>query len=196
MSGGDKVATPKDAHRFRLPSVRGGMIRANQTPSGVSDRNRINESPSSLPSSWPDLIRPSTGPALGINRVDTRLKAGHDDGSEVTRSFCDEPLPTFCRELCPVLGEMSRVDSDAKCNTLSRWNKRCGLCPGVLSTMKIKDLQTFFSGYLLTAFVFRRLGLLRFAPESTPGYWVSSSHLIPSDAPPSAAGDFLGCKGN
>jgi hypothetical protein len=28
---------------------------------------------------------------LGINRVDTRLKAGHDEGSEVTRLFCDEP---------------------------------------------------------------------------------------------------------
>jgi|ETNmetMinimDraft_13_1059891.scaffolds.fasta_scaffold01372_3 hypothetical protein len=43
----------------------------------LSDRNRINESPSSLPSSWPDLIRPSTGPALGIDRVDTRLIANH-----------------------------------------------------------------------------------------------------------------------
>ncbi len=38
------------------------------------------------------MIRPSTGLTLGINRVDTRLKAGHDDGSEVTRLFCDEPL--------------------------------------------------------------------------------------------------------
>ncbi|MDP6263527.1 MAG: hypothetical protein QGI42_07485, partial [Rhodospirillales bacterium] len=57
----------------------------------ISDRNRINESPSSLPPSWPDLIRPSTDLTLGINRVDTRLKAGHDNESEVTRLFCDEP---------------------------------------------------------------------------------------------------------
>ncbi|HJP54150.1 MAG: hypothetical protein QF511_08505 [Rhodospirillales bacterium] len=32
-----------------------------------------------------------TGLTLGINRVDTRLKAGHDNESEVTRLFCDEP---------------------------------------------------------------------------------------------------------
>jgi len=37
------------------------------------------------------LIRPSTDLTLGINRVDTRLKAGHDDGSGGTRLFCDEP---------------------------------------------------------------------------------------------------------
>jgi hypothetical protein len=61
----------------------------------LCDLNIINESPSSRPSSWPDLIRPSTGPALGIDRVDTRLKAGHDDGREVTRLFCDEPNNRF-----------------------------------------------------------------------------------------------------
>jgi hypothetical protein len=59
------------------------------------------------------------------------------------------------------------VDSDAKCNRLSRWNKRCGLCPGALISCEDQGFADIFLGYLLITFVFRHLGLLHFAPEST-----------------------------